>query len=112
MGSGSALTNRYLGSNGNAARAMNLLNPPARIVWLVPGPPGLAAPAPGGRPLSSLIPAPVYAVAIQLGVVVLLAALWRMRRLRPLIPQPPPTVVRACATVESHGRLYPSPRSR
>jgi hypothetical protein len=112
MGSGSGLSNRYLGSNGNAALAMNLLSTSSRIIWLVPGPPGLAAPAPGGRPLSSLIPAPVYAVAIQLGVVVLLAALWRMRRLGPLIPEPLPTVVRACETVEGHGRLYRSRRAR
>ncbi len=113
IGSGSALSNQYLGRDGNAALAMNLLNTSSRVIWLVPGPPtGAAAPAHGRRSLSSLIPAPVYAVAIQLGIVVLLTALWRMRRLGPLIPEPLPAVVRACETVEGHGRLYRSRRAR
>ena len=51
-------------------------------------------------------------MAIQLGIVVLLTALWRMRRLGPLIPEPLPAVVRACETVEGHGRLYRSRRAR
>ena len=113
LGSGSALTNQYLGDDGNAALAMNLLNTSSRIVWLVPGPPtGLAAPAHGPRSVASLIPEPVYDLAIQLGIVVLLTALWRMRRLGPLIPEPLPAVVRACETVEGHGRLYRSRRAR
>jgi len=113
MGSGSALSNQYLGRDGNAALAMNLLSTSSRVIWLVPGPPArLAGPAHGSRSLRSLIPAPVYAVVIQLGVVVLLTALWRMRRLGPLIPEPLPVVVRACETVEGHGRLYRSRRAR
>jgi len=54
----------------------------------------------------------VYAVAIQLGIVVLMLALWRMRRLGPLVTEPLPVVVRACETVEGHGRLYRSRRAR
>jgi len=49
---------------------------------------------------------------IQLGIVVLLTALWRMRRLGPLIAEPLPAVVRACETVQGHGRLYRSRRAR
>jgi len=113
IGSGSALSNQYLGRDGNAALAMNLLSTSSRVIWLVPGPPArLGGPAHGRRSLSSLIPAPVYAVVIQLGVVVLLTALWRMRRLGPLIAEPLPAVVRACETVEGHGRLYRSRRAR
>jgi len=110
-GTGSALTNQYLGSDGNAALSMNLLGT-SRVIWLVPGPPKLAAPTHGGRSVGSLIPGPVYAVVIQLGIVVLLTALWRMRRLGPLVPEPLPAVVRACETVEGHGRLYRSRRAR
>ena len=51
-------------------------------------------------------------MAIQLGVVVVLLALWRMRRLGPLVTEPLPVVVRACETVEGHGRLYRSRRAR
>jgi len=39
-------------------------------------------------------------------------ALWRMRRLGPLVTEPLPVVVRACETVEGHGRLYRSRRAR
>jgi hypothetical protein len=111
MGTGSPLTNQYLASDGNAALAMNLLNTSPRVIWLVPGPPVLAA-AHGGRSVGSLIPEPVYDVVIQLGIVVLLTAVWRMRRLGPLVPEPLPAVVRACETVEGHGRLYRSRRAR
>jgi len=113
FGTGSALSNQYLGSDGNAALAMNLLSTSPRVIWLVPGPPaGLAPPAHGGKSLTSLVPAPVYAVAIQLGIVVLLTALWRMRRLGPLVAEPLPVVVRACETVQGHGRLYRSRQAR
>ena len=112
LGTGAPLANSDLGRHGNAALALNLLTDGPRIVWLVPGPP----PAPGAagsghRPLASLIPAQVYAVAIQVGVVVVLLALWRMRRLGPLVTEPLPVVVRACETVEGHGRLYRSRRA-
>jgi hypothetical protein len=113
LGSGSFLSNQYLGNDGNAALAMNLLNTSSRVIWLVPAPPtGLTAPAHGRRSVGSLIPGPVYDVVIQLGIVVLLTALWRMRRLGPLIPERLPAVVRACETVEGHGRLYRSRRAR
>ena len=112
LGTGSALANEHLGSDGNAALAMNLLSTSARVIWLVPGPPELAAPGHGGQSLGSLIPEPVYDVVIQLGIVVLLTALWRMRRLGPLVPEPLPVVVRACETVEGHGRLYRSRQAR
>jgi hypothetical protein len=112
LGSGSGLANQQLGSDGNAALAMNLLSSSSRVIWLVPGPRPLAARAPGGRSVASLIPEPVYAVVIQLGIVVLLTALWRMRRLGPLVAEPLPAVVRACETVQGHGRLYRSRRAR
>jgi len=113
LGTGAPLANSGLGSHGNAALALNLLAASPRIVWLVPSPlPAPGAASSGRRPLTSLIPGQVYAVAIQLGVVVVLLALWRMRRLGPLVTEPLPVVVRACETVEGHGRLYRSRRAR
>jgi hypothetical protein len=110
LGTGAPLANQNLGASGNAALALNLLAASPRIVWLVPGP--LPLPARGQRPVTGLIPGPVYTVAIQLGIVVLLLALWRVRRLGPLVTEPLPVVVRACETVEGHGRLYRSRRAR
>jgi hypothetical protein len=121
LGTGNPLTNGSLARLGNAALALNLLTGRHRIVWLVPepGPSGSGqATGPGGGqagrsagPLG-LIPLPAYLVALQLAVVVLLAALWRARRLGPLIPETLPTVVRASETVEGHARLYRSRRAR
>jgi hypothetical protein len=113
LGTDAPLANQNLGASGNAALALNLLAASPRIVWLVPGPLATAAAGPPGqRSLTSLVPGPVYAVAIQLGIVVLVLALWRMRRLGPLVTEPLPVVVRACETVEGHGRLYRSRRAR
>ena len=113
LGTGAPLANANLGATGNAALTLNLLAGSPRIVWLVPGPlPVPAAAHPGRRSVGSLIPGQVYAVAVQLAIVVVLLALWRMRRLGPLVTEPLPVVVRACETVEGHGRLYRSRRAR
>jgi hypothetical protein len=112
LGSGAPLSNGDLASLGNAALGLNLLGGHHRIVWLVPGPPPAGAASTGQKPLLSLIPMPAYLVAIQVAVAVVLCALWRIRRLGPLVPERLPAVVRAAETVEGHGRLYRSRRSR
>ncbi|HEY5986108.1 MAG TPA: DUF4350 domain-containing protein, partial [Streptosporangiaceae bacterium] len=109
LGTGLPLTNDRLDRDGNAALAMNLLNT-SRVVWLVPE---NVAPAGGGsRSLESLYPRGAQLVAIEIGLAVLLTALWRMRRFGPLVPEPLPVVVRASETVEGHGRLYQSRHAR
>ena len=118
LGTGNPFSNGSLARLGNAALALNLLSGRHRIVWLVPAPgPSAAGGGPGGPGggspgLLGLIPVPAYLVALQLAVAVVLAALWRARRLGPLIPEPLPTVVRASETVEGHARLYRSRRAR
>jgi len=119
LGSGVAMTNDQLASIGNAALVLNLLGSPRRIVWLTPEPSG-AQPVtrPGGPPFArssggpSLIPWPAWLVVIELGIAIVLAALWRARRLGPLITERLPVVVRASETVEGHARLYRSLRAR
>jgi hypothetical protein len=110
LGTGVPLTNAALARRGNAALALNLLRGSPRIVWLVPSP--AAVPAAGRKSLFQEIPGPAYLVTIQLFVAAGLAALWRSRRLGPLVAEPLPVVVRASETVEGHGRLYRSRRSR
>ena len=112
LGSGAPLTNQYLARHGNAALALDLLSGSARIVWLVPAPPAGAPPPGGPQSLFSLIPWSAYLVTIQLAIAVALAAVWRVRSLGPLVAEPLPVVVRASETVEGHGRLYQSRRSR
>jgi len=113
LGSGAPLTNGALASQGNAALAIDLL-PHHRIVWLVPSASAPAAATGPARPRSfySLVPLGAYLVAIQLAVALLLAVLWRARRLGPLVAEPLPVVVRAAETVEGHARLYQSRRAR
>jgi hypothetical protein len=113
LGTGNALTNGSLAHLGNAALALNLLGSNSRIVWLVPSA-GLGAglPSSGQQSVLSLVPLPAYLVAIQLGIAAVLTALWRVRRLGPLVPEPLPVVVRASETVEGHAGLYRSRRAR
>ncbi len=110
LGSGEPLTNRYLASGGDAALALNLLRGQPRIVWLVPGPPPL--PAAGPKSLLQEIPGQAYLVAVQLLIAAAVTAGWRARRFGPLVSEPLPVVIRASETVEGHGRLYRSRRSR
>jgi len=113
LGSGAPLTNGQLASQGNAALAINLLSAARRVVWLVPEPAAAVGAAPAGpRSFTSLIPLPARLVAIQLGVTVLLLALWRARRLGSLVSEPLPVVVRASETVEGHAALYRSRQAR
>jgi hypothetical protein len=110
LGSGVPLTNADLAHRGNAALALNLLRGSPRIVWLVPNPPVVTAA--GQKSLLQVLPGPAYLVALQVFIAAGLAALWRTRRLGPLVAEPLPVVVRASETVEGHGRLYRSRRSR
>ena len=113
LGSGAPLTNAYLADEGDAALALNLLRQASGITWVVPNP----VPASGasqGRQQSffSLIPWPVYLIAIQLALAAVAAAAWRARRLGPLVAERLPVIVRASETVEGHGRLYHARRAR
>jgi hypothetical protein len=49
---------------------------------------------------------------VQLSLAVLLIALWKGRRIGPLVAEELPVVVRASETVEGRGRLYRSRRAR
>ena len=114
LGTGAPLTNEALDRLGNAALALNLLGTSPRIVWLVPAPAIVAGagPAGGQESVTSLLPLGARLVTLQLCIAVVLAALWRARRLGPLVPEQLPVVVRASETVEGHARLYQSRRAR
>jgi hypothetical protein len=110
LGTGAPLTNAGLGNLGNAALAMNLLGGRPRLIWLTPS--EAPAPATGQATFTSLIPEPVYMVAVQLCLAVLLLAATRVRRLGPVVAERLPAVVRAAETTEGHGRLYHARRAR
>jgi len=112
LGSSAPLTNGYLASAGDAALCLNLLRSARQVIWVVPSPAAQASAAPGQRSFFSLVPRPVYLIAVQLCIAALLAAAWRARRLGPLVAERLPVTVRASETVEGHGRLYQARRAR
>jgi hypothetical protein len=112
LGSSAPLTNGYLASQGDAALCLNLLRSARQVIWVVPSPAAPGVAAPGQRSFFSLVPWPVYLIALQLCIAVLLAAAWRARRPGPLVAERLPVTVRASETVEGHGRLYQARRAR
>ena len=109
MGDATAMTNAHLAEQGNAALSMGLLGQNERLVWLMPSP---AVGAVGKRSLVSLIPQGVRLAMLQLGVAAVVLALWRARRLGPVVTEELPVWVPASETVLGRGRLYRRTRAR
>ncbi|MGW6822935.1 DUF4350 domain-containing protein [Streptomyces sp. NPDC055005] len=109
LGSESILLNEELARQGNASLALQLLGSRPELVWYLPG---LAdqsgdseAPA-EEKSLFDLIPAGWGWALLQLFVAAVLAALWRARRLGPLVTEKLPVAVRASEATEGRARLY------
>ncbi|WP_216214340.1 DUF4350 domain-containing protein [Amycolatopsis aidingensis] len=105
LGGPAPLTNAALDEEGNAALAMRLLGQRERLVWYLPEPgdPALRA---GEESVYDLAPPGVLFGLGQVAVAVVLLALWRARRLGPVVTEPLPVVVRGAETVEGTARLY------
>jgi hypothetical protein len=104
IGSGGPFTNERLGENGNAALGMNLVGSRSSAVWLLPDepPPGTGA----HKSFTDLVPFGVKLGVLQAFIAVVLLALWRARRLGPVVVEPLPVVVRSAEAVEGRARLY------
>lgn len=109
VGSADFMTNAGLLKQGNAALAMNLAGSQPRVIWYAPQ--RSEGDSSGAATISDLIPANVKWLVLQLCLVVLLLAVWKGRRLGPLVAEHLPVVVRASETVEGRGRLYRSQRA-
>lgn len=113
LGSPELFTNDRLGRAGNAALALRLLGTSARLLWLRPSAAELLATPPGGRRgLLKLLPDRLLLAILQLFLGLGLVALWRARRLGPVVVEPLPVVVRSAEIVEGRGRLYRAARAR
>ncbi|MFE1415439.1 DUF4350 domain-containing protein [Streptomyces sp. NPDC058746] len=109
LGSGSILLNRNLADDGNASLALQLLGSRPDLVWYMPTPGDSDADsrASDERPdFLDLIPAGWSWALLQLFVAAALAALWRARRLGPLVTEKLPVVIRASEATEGRARLY------
>lgn len=109
LGSGAPLTNERLTDAGDAALGMNLLSTRSRVVWLMPGLP--AAGSGAHKSFTDLVPFGVKLAVLQIVVAVVLVALWRARRLGPVVAEALPVVVRSAEAVEGRARLYRARRA-
>lgn len=105
LGDGTPLSNDGLADEGNAALTLRLLGRHGTLVWYVPSPADPAAAVPK-QSLTDLLPRGWLFGAIQLAIAGVLFALWRARRLGPVVAEPLPVVVRSAETTEGRARLY------
>ncbi|NIH82350.1 DUF4350 domain-containing protein [Amycolatopsis viridis] len=105
LGDGTPMTNDRLADEGDAALALRLLGRSATLVWYLPSPSDTGNGL-GARAFTDLVPGPWLFGTIQLGAAVVLFALWRARRLGPVVTERLPVAVRAAETTEGRARLY------
>jgi len=110
LGATNALTNEHVAEAGNAALALTLLGHDPTLIWYLPSADDVSTGAPSD--LGSLAPPWVLPVTALLGVLVIAAALWRGRRLGPLVIENLPVTVRASETMLGRARLYEVSSSR
>ncbi|WP_455360507.1 DUF4350 domain-containing protein [Streptomyces sp. SYSU K21746] len=118
LGSLDILLNDRLDDEGNASLALQLLGSRAELVWYIPSLADPSATEPGGedgagdRGFTDLIPSGWLWGLLQLTFAALLAALWRARRLGPLVTERLPVAIRASESAEGRARLYRKANAR
>lgn len=110
LGSTDLMDNEHLASEGNAALTLRTLGRDANLVWYLPGLQD-ASTTDKVPTLAELAPRWLGFAGPWLGLVFLLAIVWRGRRLGPLVFEPLPVVVKAAETAEGRARLYQDSRS-
>ncbi|MDO5495530.1 MAG: DUF4350 domain-containing protein [bacterium] len=97
--------NRNLDEDGNAALTLRALGHHPTLVWYQPAAYGAGAVEQGWEPLRTLPPIFGPLVPLLAGIVLLLA-LWRGKRMGPVVTEPLPVVVKPGEAVHGRGRLY------
>lgn len=110
VGISPAFTNSEILDVGNAAFALNLLGEHETLIWYRPD---LSELESGEIPTAAnLTPPWVTPLVLLLLLLGLAAAVWRGRRVGPLVTERLPVVVRANETMEGRARLYERAGSR
>lgn len=104
VGTLDALSNQHIIEEGNAAYALTLLGAHEKLVWYIPTFEDL--PTGEGVTIADLTPTWVLPMTWTLALVALAAAIWRGRRLGPLVFENLPVTVRASETMLGRARLY------
>jgi hypothetical protein len=111
LGSPDILYNHRLDKHGNASLALQLLGSRTHLVWYLPSlsDSSAAHDSTDGDTDSTfldLIPSGWLWGTLQLALAAVLAAIWRARRLGPLVTERLPVAIRASESTEGRARLY------
>ncbi|WOT36476.1 DUF4350 domain-containing protein [Streptomyces coeruleorubidus] len=107
LGAPDILLNDRLDKQGNASLALQLLGSRPHLVWYLPSLSDTSATGTDDeRSFFDLLPSGWLWGTLQLFIAAALAALWRARRLGPLVPEKLPVAIRASETAEGRARLY------
>ncbi|GGN52850.1 hypothetical protein GCM10011579_010260 [Streptomyces albiflavescens] len=112
LGAPDILYNDRLDEQGNASLALQLLGSRSHLVWYLPSLSDTSATDAGDQSFFDLLPSGWLWGTLQLFIAAALAALWRARRLGPLVPERLPVAIRASETVEGRARLYRKANAR
>lgn len=129
LGSPDILYNDRLDQQGNASLALQLLGSRPHLVWYLPSltDPSATEGNPAGESNDAdadeedtegesgfigLIPSGWLWGALQLTLAAVLAAIWRARRLGPLVTERLPVAIRASESTEGRARLYRKANAR
>ncbi|WP_156722432.1 DUF4350 domain-containing protein [Streptomyces apocyni] len=112
LGAPDILYNTRLNERGNASLALQLLGSRPHLVWYLPSLGDATATDGSDRSFFDLIPSGWRWGALQLTIAAGLAALWRARRLGPLVTERLPVAVRASEAAEGRARLYRKANAR
>lgn len=106
LGAPDPLYNKNLDKEGNASLSLQLLGRHPEVLWFLPSSAGSGSPEGEERSFLDLVPPGWTWGTLQLAVAAVLAAVWRARRLGPLVHEQLPSVVPAAETTEGRARLY------
>ncbi|MEU9392171.1 DUF4350 domain-containing protein [Streptomyces sp. NPDC048324] len=112
LGAPDILLNDRLDKQGNASLALQLLGSRPHLVWYLPSLSDSSATDGDEKSFLDLLPSGWLWGTLQLFIAAALAALWRARRLGPLVPENLPVAIRASETVEGRARLYRKANAR
>lgn len=112
VGSPRTFTNDQLAEDGNAALALNLIGTHSELVWYLPQYESNGYDDENQADGPPLVPPDVRYIAWALAFAAFVVAIWRGRRLGPVVPEPLPVIVHAAETTEGRARLYRRSRAR
>ncbi|MEU0276380.1 DUF4350 domain-containing protein [Streptomyces sp. NPDC006307] len=122
LGAPDILYNDRLDQRGNASLALQLLGSRTHLVWYLPSLSDPSATEGGGdredgqgsgeTSFLTLIPSGWLWGTLQLALAAVLAAIWRARRLGPLVTERLPVAIRASESTEGRARLYRKANAR